>query len=269
MDDDPHLSQIQTIWSMVRCPWRLTRPCSRPSRRCSIATAAQSAAMPCRPPRRRRGRRSLPGIRPAIRPRRFQRAPIPASGRFRAFVKTVVYRLIVDYQRRKKKHHREGPMHSNMAEPLGELDAADQGSDDAMFQASWRDELLGPLLGETAELRKGNWQTIPHGAPLSRRTSRSSARRSLPQACAKNSASRSTRARSACCCIGRATNSPTCCWTRSPIARRRLARRGRTGADRTGPVGILQARPRTPPRKEMNHNVTTSTTKNLFLNGSY
>jgi RNA polymerase sigma-70 factor (ECF subfamily) len=64
----------------------------------------------------------------------------PERGRFRAFVKTVVYRLIVDYQRRAKKRVREGPMHSNLAEP-----PADSGSgaeDDALFQASWRDELL-------------------------------------------------------------------------------------------------------------------------------
>src|SRR5881227_2867833 len=41
----------------------------------------------------------------------------PERGRFRAFVKTVVYRLIVDYQRRTKKRGLEGPMHSNVAEP--------------------------------------------------------------------------------------------------------------------------------------------------------
>src|SRR3954470_456421 len=41
----------------------------------------------------------------------------PSRGRFRAFVKTVVYRLIVDYQRRAKKHIRESGIHSNIAEP--------------------------------------------------------------------------------------------------------------------------------------------------------
>ena len=63
----------------------------------------------------------------------------PERGRFRAFVKTVVYRLIVDYQRRGKRQRREGPMHSNISEP----EAADQSpEDDKLFHASWRDELL-------------------------------------------------------------------------------------------------------------------------------
>jgi RNA polymerase sigma factor (sigma-70 family) len=64
----------------------------------------------------------------------------PERGRFRAFVKTVVYRLIVDYQRRTKKRGLEGPMHSNVAEP--EADDAGASGDDVLFQTSWRDELL-------------------------------------------------------------------------------------------------------------------------------
>src|SRR6478735_1539804 len=64
----------------------------------------------------------------------------PERGRFRAFVKTIVYRLIVDYQRRSKKRGREGPMHSNIDEPEGE----DQGAngEGAQFQTSRSDELL-------------------------------------------------------------------------------------------------------------------------------
>ena len=64
----------------------------------------------------------------------------PDRGRFRAFVKTIVYRLIVDHQRRRKRQHREGPMHSNLAEPATGDEAA--ASDDRMFTNSWRDELL-------------------------------------------------------------------------------------------------------------------------------
>ena len=63
----------------------------------------------------------------------------PERGRFRAFVKTVVYRLIVDYQRRKKKRFIETPMHSNIAEPLA---GEDEGADDELFRVSWRAELL-------------------------------------------------------------------------------------------------------------------------------
>jgi RNA polymerase sigma-70 factor (ECF subfamily) len=61
----------------------------------------------------------------------------PDRGRFRAFVKTVVYRLIVDYQRRQKKRKLESPMHSNVAEPAAE--ESDLSGDDVAFCASWRD----------------------------------------------------------------------------------------------------------------------------------
>jgi len=64
----------------------------------------------------------------------------PERGRFRAFVKTIVYRLIVDYQRRSKKRALQWPMHANIAEP--EIDDTEVSGDDALFQTSWRDELL-------------------------------------------------------------------------------------------------------------------------------
>ena len=66
-------------------------------------------------------------------------------------MKTVVYRLIVDYQRRKKKLGREGQMHSNLAEPARSLQRAGTDDTDALFQASWRDELLARCWGKLAE----------------------------------------------------------------------------------------------------------------------
>lgn len=63
----------------------------------------------------------------------------PDRGRFRAFVKTIVYRLIVDYQRRAKKTGRDSGLHSNIAEPAADEDA---NQDDPMFDSNWRDELL-------------------------------------------------------------------------------------------------------------------------------
>jgi RNA polymerase sigma-70 factor (ECF subfamily) len=62
----------------------------------------------------------------------------PSRGRFRAFVKTVVYRLIVDYQRRVKKRSTQSGIHSNIAEP----EADEEPSHDAMLRTVWRDELL-------------------------------------------------------------------------------------------------------------------------------
>jgi RNA polymerase sigma-70 factor (ECF subfamily) len=141
-DDELHLSRIQTAWSMVR----------RAHGDHTALTAAQQALLD------RYGgavrRYALAALRDedaadevfqefALRFVRgdFKTAD-PERGRFRAFIKTSVYRLIVDYQRRKKKRGREGPMHSNLAEPAGEPASAGGDEDDALFQASWRDDLL-------------------------------------------------------------------------------------------------------------------------------
>jgi RNA polymerase sigma-70 factor (ECF subfamily) len=141
MDDDQlHLSRIQTAWSMVR-------------RAHGDQTAVQGAQQALLDRYGGAVRRyALAALRDedaadevfqefALR---FVRGDFgsadPERGRFRAFVKTIVYRLIVDYQRRQKKRLRESPMHSNVAEPAaGTNDAA---ADDALFLANWRDELL-------------------------------------------------------------------------------------------------------------------------------
>jgi RNA polymerase sigma-70 factor (ECF subfamily) len=62
----------------------------------------------------------------------------PTKGRFRSFVKTVVYRLIVDHQRRNKKLGREVNMQTN----LPDLPETIYHSEDELFLNSWRDELL-------------------------------------------------------------------------------------------------------------------------------
>jgi RNA polymerase sigma-70 factor (ECF subfamily) len=138
-DDDLHISRIATAWSMVREAH-------------GDHTAVQSAQQ-----------RLLDRYGEAIRryalsalrnedaadevfqefALKFVRGDFgkadPDRGRFRAFVKTIVYRLIVDYQRRAKKLGREGAMHSNIAEPA-EMD--DVKTNDVLFNTSWRDELL-------------------------------------------------------------------------------------------------------------------------------
>jgi RNA polymerase sigma-70 factor (ECF subfamily) len=140
-DEDLHISRIQTAWSMVRDAHR-------------DHTAVQSAQQ-----------RLLDRYGGAIRryavsalrdedaaeevfqefALRFVRGDFskadPQRGRFRAFVKTIVYRLIVDHQRRSKKRNRESGIHSNISEP--EVDSpAPADADDIMFRTSWRDELL-------------------------------------------------------------------------------------------------------------------------------
>jgi RNA polymerase sigma-70 factor (ECF subfamily) len=140
MDDELHLSRIQTAWSMVH-------------RAHGDHTAVQAAQQTLLDRYGGAVRRyALAALRDedaadevwqefALRFVRGDFASAnPERGRFRAFVKTIVYRLIVDYQRRRKRQFREGPMHSNLAELAAGDDATS--SDDAMFQASWRDELL-------------------------------------------------------------------------------------------------------------------------------
>jgi RNA polymerase sigma factor (sigma-70 family) len=139
-DDDLHISRIQTAWSMVRDAH-------------GDQTAVQAAQQQLLDRYGGAVRRyALSALRDEEAAQevfqefalKFVRGDFgnadPARGRFRAFVKTVVYRLIVDHQRRTKKRSHEGPMHSNVAEPA--IDAAGTDADDKLFQSSWRDELL-------------------------------------------------------------------------------------------------------------------------------
>ena len=67
----------------------------------------------------------------------------PTKGRFRSFVKTVVYRLIVDHQRRNKKLGREVNLQTN----LPDVPETIYHSEDELFLNSWRDELLASCWG--------------------------------------------------------------------------------------------------------------------------
>jgi RNA polymerase sigma-70 factor (ECF subfamily) len=140
MDDDDHISRIPTVWTMVREAH-------------GDHTAVQAAQQKLLD--RYSGAIRLYALS-ALRNEdaadevcqefalKFVRGDFgnanPERGRFRAFVKTVVYRLIVDYQRRAKKLGREGSIHSNVAEPAASTDG--QQNNDALFDKSWRDELL-------------------------------------------------------------------------------------------------------------------------------
>ena len=149
-NDDLHLSRIPTVWSMVR-------------RAHDDHTAVQSAQQSLLDRYGGAVRRyALAALRDedaadevlqefALRFVRGDFASAdPERGRFRAFVKTVVYRLIVDYQRRGKRQLREGPMHSNISEPEDAGNSPNE-DDDRMFRASWRDELLAAAWEKLAE----------------------------------------------------------------------------------------------------------------------
>jgi RNA polymerase sigma factor (sigma-70 family) len=140
MDDDSHLSRLETAWSMVR---RAHGDHTSVKSAQQVLLARYGGAV---------RRYALAALRDEDAAEdvfqefalKFVRGDFgnadPQVGRFRAFVKTIVYRLVVDHQRRRKQRLREGPMHSNLAEPAID-DVAMQPDDDA-FCTSWRDELL-------------------------------------------------------------------------------------------------------------------------------
>jgi RNA polymerase sigma-70 factor (ECF subfamily) len=140
MDDDLHLSQIQTLWSVVRQAHGDQTVGIESAQRVLLDRYGGAIH-----------RYALAALREedaadevfqefALKFVRGEFGKVdPERGRFRAFVKTVVYRLIVDYQRRKKKRVLESPMHSNIAEPLA---GGDEGADDELFRVSWRTDLL-------------------------------------------------------------------------------------------------------------------------------
>jgi RNA polymerase sigma-70 factor (ECF subfamily) len=162
MDNDLHLSRIETSWSALQ----------RAHGDHTAVQAAQQALLD------RYGgavrRYALAALRDEDAAdevfqefaMRFVRGDFGVAdaerGRFRAFVKTVVYRLIVDYQRRAKKRLREGPMHSNIVRPAAS--DRDDFADDAVFQASWRDELLARcwlrLRAEEAQTGKSHYTVL-------------------------------------------------------------------------------------------------------------
>lgn len=169
--EDIHLSRIQTAWSMVRLAHGDE----------AAVLAAQRSLLD------RYGNAVRRYALAALRDEdaadevfqefalRFVRGDFgvadPGRGRFRAFVKTVVYRLIVDFQRRQKKRLREAPMHSNLAEEAVESDEA---TADALFVKNWRDELLARCWQKLADEEQQSGK--PHHTVLRYRVDHADAR---------------------------------------------------------------------------------------------
>lgn len=139
MTDDQHLSQIVTLWSVVRR--------AHDGQADSIRSAQEEMLD-------RYGgavRRYLLGALrdPDAADEVFQEFALrfvrgdfqsadPQLGRFRSYLKTVVYRLIVDHQRRRNRQARNQPLPED-----GPLFTADTDIEsDERFLQSWREELL-------------------------------------------------------------------------------------------------------------------------------
>jgi len=72
----------------------------------------------------------------------------PAKGRFRQFVKTVVYRLVIDHHRRQKKAQR----HKDLVDVQEHLEPTVTAKMEADFVASWRSELLARAWSQLQEV---------------------------------------------------------------------------------------------------------------------
>ncbi|CAN5293607.1 hypothetical protein BH10PLA2_BH10PLA2_07950 [soil metagenome] len=80
----------------------------------------------------------------------------PEQGRFRSFLKSALFRLVVDFQRRRK--HLPLPMNSNTPEPV-----ANQKSpfdSEAVFLQSWRSELLARAWTALEKAEKAEGHTL-------------------------------------------------------------------------------------------------------------
>ena len=72
----------------------------------------------------------------------------PEKGRFRQFVKTVIYRLVIDHQRRQKKLRR----HRDLTDVQAELELPTPEKMEVEFTNSWRSELLARTWASLAEM---------------------------------------------------------------------------------------------------------------------
>jgi DNA-directed RNA polymerase specialized sigma24 family protein len=153
---DQHLSRISTLWTVV---------CHAKGGPAEAATAAQEELM--RRYRRAVYRYLLGALREADVADeltqefalRFLRGDCrqadPQRGRFRDFVKGVLFHLIVDYHRRKRVQPQ--PLLADGAEPA----AADPSPDDLFdrgFRDSWREELLARTWDGLAGIQKETGQ---------------------------------------------------------------------------------------------------------------
>lgn len=138
-DRDEHLSQIATSWSMVRNATAPDHPDRKPAQEQLLGIYSDSIRrylMAClrdqSPADEVYQNFALKLVRGDLG------AADPDRGKFRHFVKRVLYHLIVDFHRRKQ---REGAKQELVADPSDHRVAGDPG-DDAEFRKNWREGLL-------------------------------------------------------------------------------------------------------------------------------
>lgn len=141
MSDHPdRLSQIPTLWSVVRTAHGDDAPAARPAQEQLLATYGGAARRYLLAALRKEEAAddvfqdfSLKFLRGDFR------NVSPDKGKFRQFLKTCLYRLIVDHQRRQKKQ----PLGGVEAEQVAaQIEEAPDAAMDSAFLKGWRDELL-------------------------------------------------------------------------------------------------------------------------------
>jgi len=137
---DPRLSQIETLWSVVRQAHSEESEETATARAQLIerySDAIQRYLMACL-----RDRDAVDEVFQefSLRFVRGDFSNVSADkGRFRSYIKTVIYHLVADFGRRRKKYAAAALEHESML-----AGNADAGLDlDEQFQTSWRDSLLG------------------------------------------------------------------------------------------------------------------------------
>lgn len=78
----------------------------------------------------------------------------PKRGRFRDYLKSSLYHLVVDYQKRQRKAHR--PLEEGTIEPAAPTWKSDQS--DEQFVQNWRDEMLAKAWTTLQELERSGGQ---------------------------------------------------------------------------------------------------------------
>jgi RNA polymerase sigma-70 factor (ECF subfamily) len=139
MLDDAHLSQIDTLWSVMRRAHGQGQ---------TLATSAQQQLL------QRYGGAAKRYLRAVVKDAdvaedlyqdfavKFLRGDFagaaPDRGRFRAFLKTTLFRMAMDHHRRRQR----GPQRQEWDSAIQPVAAEEERESDVQFAASWREELL-------------------------------------------------------------------------------------------------------------------------------
>jgi RNA polymerase sigma factor (sigma-70 family) len=140
MAQNEHLSRIETLWSVVRQAHATDSAATSAARAQLIdryGSAIRSYLMACL--------RDSDAVDEVFQEfsLRFVRGELagvsPDKGRFRSYIKTVIYHLVADFGRKKKRYQAAAIEHESL---LAENRDDDTSHLDRQFQESWRDSLL-------------------------------------------------------------------------------------------------------------------------------